>query len=436
MADDRFGTINQGVPDEDLEAYKKKLDGAVEILKKNFIGKIIYKQNKDGSYKYDADGNIEERTTITDISFDGYNCYVQDNLIDRYRLNDPEKDPRIKEGLPKLNVSVKDVDTLGKAISNFMNKTWTTTDPILDVEIGNLRTNFINQTVSSYGTSFAIRVSRASLAIKDLTKLADVETAKLLDICMKCKFNTMISGETGSGKTEFQKALVGFIPGRMKITLLEDTKDSHIKEIYPDKDINSWVTVKDASKESGYAVSFADLIRAGLRNNPDWLMISETRGSEANDVISAALTDHSIMTTLHATGAANIPSRLADMIATYNPNMNYNALQLNILSVINIGIHMERVVDPNTGFNVRRIREIFEYVDYKEGAGVIGYPLYQVKETYNPETDHYETTVTKARMSDKLLDRVKYAHLFKELPDIFKLGAYEHETFYDRKNKG
>ena len=436
MAEDRLGTINQGINDEELEAYKKKLDQAVKILSDSFIGKILYKQNKDGSYKFDADKNLEERTTVTDISFDGYNCYVQDNLIDRYRLNDVNKDPRIKEGLPPLVVTVKEVDTLGKAISNLMGKTWTTSEPILDVEIGNLRTNFVNKTVSTYGTSFAIRVSRASLAIKNIETLCDADTAKFLDIAMKCKFNTMISGETGSGKTEFQKALVGFIPDRMKISLLEDTRDSHIKEIYPEKDINSWVTVKGPSDvNNGYAISFADLIRAGLRNNPDWLMISETRGSEANDVISAALTDHSIMTTLHATGASNIPSRIADMIATYNPNMNYFALQLNILSVINLGIHLERIVDPNTGHNVRRIREIYEYVDFKEGSGVIGYPIYQVKEIYDENTDRYVTTVSHFRISDKLLDRVKYAHLYKELPDVFKLGTYDHETFYDKKTK-
>ena len=130
MAEDRLGTINQGINDEELEAYKKKLDQAVKILSDSFIGKILYKQNKDGSYKFDADKNLEERTTVTDISFDGYNCYVQDNLIDRYRLNDVNKDPRIKEGLPPLVVTVKEVDTLGKAISNLKGKTWKTSEPI------------------------------------------------------------------------------------------------------------------------------------------------------------------------------------------------------------------------------------------------------------------------------------------------------------------
>ena len=63
-----------------------------------------------------------------------------------------------------------------------------------------------------------------------------------------------------------------------------------------------------------------DLIRSGLRNNPDWFIISEVREMEPEALLSAALTPHSITTTtttLHATDLANIPSRLKDMEAQF-----------------------------------------------------------------------------------------------------------------------
>ena len=49
--------------------------------------------------------------------------------------------------------------------------------------------------------------------------------------------NRLIQGDVGSGKTELEKYLVGFIPEVDGIVSVEDTLELHLKDLYPNKDI-------------------------------------------------------------------------------------------------------------------------------------------------------------------------------------------------------
>lgn len=211
---------NNQVDDEEaareLSEQEKHNEEMLEYLMTTFLGKILYEQDKDGNYipgYYEIDEATLERTfildksvktfkeseTITDVSFDGYNVYVQDNEIGRYRLNDPDKDIRIKMGLPPLKVTPKDVEVLGKGIAMRMGRAWNPSAPIMDVELGHLRTNFMEGTVAPYGVTMAVRVSRATLALRDIRTAANQELADLLAVFMRCGVNLLISGPTGTG---------------------------------------------------------------------------------------------------------------------------------------------------------------------------------------------------------------------------------------------
>lgn len=376
-----------------------------------------------------------ENSTITDIGFEGYSLYVVDNEIGHYRVNDPKKDPRILDGLPPIQVSAKEVDRLARNVSNQMEGKYNRANPIFDAELGYLRTNFVSSDVAPYGNTMALRISRPSLAIKNLADIATEEVDKLMAVFMRTKTNLLISGSTGAGKTEYQKSLVGYIPQDNKITLMEDTLDSHIKEIYPEKDINSWRTIKtDDGNKVASNIDFHTLLRAALRNFPDWAMVSEVRGSEAGALLSVALSGHSVMTTMHTQGADSIPERLADMVSMGDSKMDYGALLRNILSVFKIGVHLERGVDPKTGKVIRYIREIYEYVDYDKDNGVIGYPIYRRYQKFNRQTGEYEVMKQHYRMSDVMLRRLEDNREYGNVPLVFRQGEYEHKTLSDRKN--
>lgn len=150
---------------------------------------------------------------VTDISFNGVECFIQHNKKGRYAAeNQPSED---------------EVSRLIKRIAAVMDYEFNDTNPILDTEVTGLRINAVHKTVSPFGVTMALRVSKPYMAIQNLDTLANAHVSKLLDVLLQADTNMIISGQTGSGKTELQKLLVGFIPMSKKISLLEDTMDSH-----------------------------------------------------------------------------------------------------------------------------------------------------------------------------------------------------------------
>lgn len=222
------GIVGKVIDDDEAEQSLSEQEmlnqSLIAYLKTTFLGKVLYEEDSKGEFirgNYEVDAKTlarkfipdnkssehKEVETITDVSFDGNNVYVQDNEYGRYRLNDPEKDPRIKQGMPPIKVEREDVIKLGKQVANRMGRAWNASDPIMDVEIGHLRSNFMYKVVAPYGVTMAIRVSRATLALRNVADMADQQVADLLETFMICGLNLLISGPTGTGKTEMQQRL-------------------------------------------------------------------------------------------------------------------------------------------------------------------------------------------------------------------------------------
>jgi pilus assembly protein CpaF len=237
--------------------------------------------------------------------------------------------------------------------------------------------------------------------------------SQLLKTLIESKANIIISGATGSGKTELQKTLVGFIPNHHKITLIEDTRDSHLKMLYPEKDINSWRTLKEYHREK--QISEHDLIKAGLRNNPDWILVSETRGIEAYEMLESALTGHSILTTIHANSAAQIPSRLIRMICR-GYKLNEFLLGKDIVSSLRFGIHMQTVYTEQ-GFK-RFIKEIVEFIGFNENGATVN-PIYQCSRSLNEVSKEYEDTSSTGKLSLETIQRLTGEELIHKVPKCF-----------------
>lgn len=372
---------------------------------------------------------LGENSHITDISYNGKELYVQDNLTGRRKENvmityvdKTEEDGHFFEETKQRPLSSEDVELFIRKIADQCGKQFTTEEPILDTEVAELRINAVHSAVSPFGVTLAIRVSKPRLSITNPEELAPMEVINLLNTLVKSESNMVISGKTGSGKTEFQKYLVGAIPDNSKICLLEDTMDSHLKVLYPSKDINSWRTLTAESREESKRIYYSSLIKAALRNNPDFVIVAESRGSEAYDMLQAALTDHAIITTLHANGATAIPSRLMSMIRQ-EYTVSDAVLGKDIVDTLKIGVHLayEQVPLENGEYLFRRfIREVVEFQDYDIHTGVKCNMLYQRKKEYI--NGNYETTYEFGKLSDILIQRIKDYETYHELPEIFKGG--------------
>lgn len=341
---------------------------------------------------------------FTDLSYNGTQFRVQHNIQGRYM---PSEQPK-REEVERLINNIADNRSV-----QFNNK-----HPVLDTEIGFLRVNAMHEEISPDGITMALRISRPELAIKNFDDLAQGQgdlIESLFNVLIKAEQNIIVSGRTGTGKTEFQKKLIGYTSNDSKITLIEDTRDAHLKTIYPEKDINSW-------KTSGEKFDMGAGVRSALRNNPDWVIIAETRGAVSADILDSAKTDHSIITTIHASSALGIPSRLVPMIRQADAYARTDDMLIGseIVEFLRFGVQLK--AERINGRMVRYIREIVEFTDYTP-KGAKGNILYRFTNKYNPVDQTYTPVQQYGYISEKTLEVLEERRLIHLLPDQFNPRA-------------
>lgn len=297
--------------------------------------------------------------SVTDIYYNGKNLFAQDNWKGRYFIN--------------RKVDGNEVYELIRHIANSMLKNFSISSPILDVAFGNYRLSAVHPSLARYDnkkvTTFSLRKIAPILQIKENdTYLAPLEVIELLKCLVKTYQSILISGATGSGKTELQKFLVSFMNENDRIILIEESYETYLKEIFPNRDITSWII----SNQNG---ELSTLIRLALRNNPDWIIIAETRGKEAYDMIHSVLTGHPIITTIHSESAENNLSRIVQMCKK-EIEFEETAMANIIAKHLKIGVHIEKIFDTEKNIYIRRIREIVEYIP--ENFGYTTHTLYDV----------------------------------------------------------
>ena len=113
----------------------------------------------------------------------------------------------------------------------------------------------------------------------------------------------LVSGPTGSGKSTTLKSLINMLnDGRKKIITVEDPVESKI---------NGTVQIQ-VNQEIG--VTFSEVLKATLRNDPDIIVISEIRDEVTAEIaVRAALTGHLVISTIHTNDAVSTLIRLVDM---------------------------------------------------------------------------------------------------------------------------
>lgn len=190
--------------------------------------------------------------------------------------------------------------------------------------------------------------------------------------------------------TEVTKYLVSEIPFREKIALIEDVAEMHAKQLFPNLDIHSWVVTGSAKA--------SDLLKASLRNNPEWVIVTELRsGEEAVEWLEAIKSDHRSITSLHAASTSDIPSRVAGMYAEERP-VDEVRFEQTVFKLLNIGVQIEaKIVD---GKKVRFISEVMEFRQTSDGG-----PILLFKQNMNHEgKSRYTIRDMSPEMRERLVD--------------------------------
>jgi len=134
------------------------------------------------------------------------------------------------------------------------------------------------------------------------------QIADLLLLLARARCSFLIAGRTGSGKTALLEALANSWPGDPHILTIED----HMQEIHIRR-ADLWTREQVNTQRDPDA--FGRVAREALRQTPDLLCPGEIRGNEAGAVLALVLSDHPVITTLHARSCSEAIERFASFAA-------------------------------------------------------------------------------------------------------------------------
>lgn len=257
---------------------------------------------------------------------------------------------------PEINNAL--IEKLAFQCSNVMGKSFNMAHPFLDAESAELRLNFIHDSIATNGIAVTIRKTPAKIRLnRDKLLNEKYVTENLLDFlitCVKGHCNIIVSGETGSGKTELVKFLASHTADNEKLITIEDTLELHLDRIYPHRSIIAMKTNNIAD--------YADVLVTCMRQNPRWILLSEVRSAEAvMSVRNSISSGHCILSTIHSDRAANIPMRMYSLLES---NLDIDQFLKSIHRYVQIGIHVKGYMSAELQRFQREIVEVCEfYVD-------------------------------------------------------------------------
>lgn len=267
----------------------------------------------------------------------------------------------VKVELPSIDNQL--MEKIAFQCSNVMGKTFNMAHPMLDAESAELRLNFVHESIATNGIACVIRKTPAKIRLnKDKLISENYVSVPLHDFLFKCvegHCNIIVSGETGSGKTELVKYLASHIEEHEKIIMIEDTLELHLDRIFPHRDI--------VAMKTNNIASYSDILVACMRQNPKWILLSEVRSAEAVTAVRNSISSgHNILSTIHSDKASGIPMRLYSLLET---NLDVEQFLKTMHRYIHLGIHVKGYMSKQYGRFQREIVEVAEfYVDKDNNA--------------------------------------------------------------------
>lgn len=230
-----------------------------------------------------------------------------------------------------------------QSIAAAVNMEWNTDDSVIDTRLPDgSRVNIVLPPVAIDGISIAIRkFPTQAITLESMARdgMVNPEVAAFLKACVSGRANVIVAGGTGSGKTTMLNALSAGIPPSERIVTIEDSAELRLQQRHVVR--MEALRSREAGHDSGPTVR--DLVRNALRMRPDRIIIGESRGAEAYDILQAMNTGHNgSMTTLHANTPRDAMSRLENMMLMAMPQMSIKMARQQIASAITLVIQMAR----------------------------------------------------------------------------------------------
>ena len=271
----------------------------------------------------------------------------------------------------------EEINNFSSQIGRKVGREITILSPILDAHL--LSGDRVNATlfpISSEGNTITIRrFARKPWTIVDFIGKAHTmssEMAAMLWLAMQYEMNIIIAGGTASGKTSALNSMLALVPTYHRIISIEDVREI-ILPTYLDWNWIPLVT-RSANPEGLGEVTMLDLMITSLRMRPDRIIVGEMRRKKEAEVLMEAIeTGHSIYSTIHANSGYQVLRRLAE------PPMSIPLMQIELIDLIVVQYR-----DRKT--NKRRTYEIAEVEQTSSGQGLQINTVFK----WTPRTDSWE----------------------------------------------
>lgn len=280
---------------------------------------------------------------ITDVSYsNGGQVWLKTLDKGVYRVENPAIDNALME-------------KIAFQCANSMGKTFNMANPFLDAESAELRMNFVHDSIARNGIAVLIRKTPAKIRLQKEKIIAeDYIRLDIHDFLLQCvtgHCNILVSGETGSGKTEFVKYLAAHTKEDEKIITIEDTLELHLDRIFPHRDI--------VAMKTNNIASYSDVLVTCMRQNPRWILLSEVRSAEAVMAVRNSISSgHNILSTIHADKAASIPNRLYSLLES---NIDLEQFLRSIHRYVQLGVHIKGYYSTKYQRFHREVAEVTEF---------------------------------------------------------------------------
>jgi flagellar protein FlaI len=284
----------------------------------------------------------------------------------------------------KTNVVFADEDVLNSfavMLGQRCGKQLSVANPILDgtsYEGHRVQATYSKE-VTTRGSSFTIRrYKEKPFTPVEMVKFktASPDMVAYIWIAIENGKSMMVCGGTASGKTATLNSAALFIRPGAKIVSIEDTREINLPhENWIPGTTRTGVGERGPDGKAGGEIDMYDLVRAALRQRPNYIIVGEVRGKETYTMFQAMATGHPTMSTMHADSVKSMVNRLE------NPPINTPRILLTALNFVVIQTHA-RIGDSI----VRRIKQIVELVGFEpETNELITNTVYE----WDPATDTF-----------------------------------------------
>ena len=308
--------------------------------------------------------------------------------------------------LELTDVTFVDDEHLMKIIDKIVSRIGRRVDessPMVDARLPDgSRVNAIIPPLAIDGPVLSIRRFAATPLQMDnlvVKKSLSEEMAQFIGALSGAKVNILISGGTGSGKTTLLNILSSYIGATERIVTIEDAAELQLQQPHVVR-----LETRPPNIEGRGEVTQRALVRNALRMRPDRIILGETRGPEALDMLQAMNTGHEgSMTTIHANTPRDALARLESMIAMAGVDLPARAARAQVASAIGVIVQANRMSD-----GTRKLTSIQE-ITGMEGDVITMQEIFLFKQTgVGPDgavQGYYAATGVRPRFWDRLVTR-------------------------------